>query len=208
MGQRIGVLREGRIVQIGTPRDTRIRSRATNSSPRWSAIPPINLVAATLQDAAGRRTLELPFVDVDAAPWTASLRRVCRRARSSQSACARRRSSPSAGRGPRRPGRDSRRSVFLTEPLGDVTILDIVAGRQPAPEDGPAAGARLRHRQRRVDRLHAEKRRSLPIRPGDRYGHSSRRGERGELKRRRALSTGSVLEGERCNRGGNSDGIA
>ena len=105
-----------------------IRSRATNSSPRLSAIRRSILVAATLQEAAGRRTIELPFVDIDAAPWTTSLREFAagreahgRRPPSGDRACRPVRCSPRFG--PRFPAQ-----VFLTEPLGDVTILDIVAG--------------------------------------------------------------------------------
>src|ERR1700683_1482856 len=68
MGQRIGVLNHGRIVQIGTP-------RSLYAEPRDAFVaslvgdPPINLVAATLKEVAGRRTIELSFVDFDAAPW-------------------------------------------------------------------------------------------------------------------------------------------
>lgn len=125
MGQRIGVLREGRIVQIGTP-------RSLYSEPRDEFVaslvgdPPINLVAATLKDIAGRRTLELPFVEIDAAPWKNSLAdfpigsKLMVGVRPQALAPAR--GDEIAG-GPRFPAR-----VFLTEPLGDVTILNIVAG--------------------------------------------------------------------------------
>ncbi len=126
MGDRIGVLREGRIVQIGTPRDL-------YSEPRDEFVaslvgdPPINLVAATLKDVAGRRKLELPFVDVDAAPWTTGLREFASGAKLMVGV--RPQAIEPVGRndgaslGPRFPAQ-----VFLTEPLGDVTILDIVAG--------------------------------------------------------------------------------
>jgi multiple sugar transport system ATP-binding protein len=72
MGHRIGVLREGRIVQIGDP-----RSLYLEPDDDFVALlvgdPPINLVPATLKEAMGRRVLELPFVDIDASPWKASL---------------------------------------------------------------------------------------------------------------------------------------
>jgi multiple sugar transport system ATP-binding protein len=132
MGHRIGVLREGRIVQIGAP-------QALYSEPRDEFVaslvgdPPINLVAATLKEATGRRTLELPFVDVDAAPWAMSLRDFAPGAKLMVGVRpqAIEPVGPSAQSefGPRFPAQ-----VFLTEPLGDVTILDIVAG----------AGQRLR----------------------------------------------------------------
>ena len=75
----------------------------------------------------GRRVLELPFLEIDAAPWKSSLA-----AFPAGVEADRRRTS--AGDDPRfRPprGSDGLRfpaRVFLTEPLGDVTILDIVAG--------------------------------------------------------------------------------
>jgi multiple sugar transport system ATP-binding protein len=123
MGNRIGVLKHGRIVQIGTP-------QSLYAEPRDEFVaslvgdPPINLVAATLKDAAGRRMIELPFVDIDAAPWATDLSGFPAGARLMvgvrPQAIA-----PAEGiaAGPRFPAR-----VFLTEPLGDVTILNIVAG--------------------------------------------------------------------------------
>src|SRR5271157_89827 len=126
MGNRIGVLREGRIVQIGTPRDLYLEPHDEFVA-GLVGDPPINLVTATLKDVAGRRTLGLPFVDVDAAPWTASLREFAsgasfivgvRPQAIEPVGCT---ADPSFG--PPFPAH-----VFLTEPLGDVTILDIVAG--------------------------------------------------------------------------------
>jgi multiple sugar transport system ATP-binding protein len=126
MGQRIGVLREGRVIQIAPP-------QTLYSEPRDEFVaslvgdPPINLISATLRESFGKRTIELPFVDIDAASWATGLREFAAGAKlmvgvrpqaiepvdqSAQSA-----------HGPRFPVQ-----VFLTEPLGDVTILDIVAG--------------------------------------------------------------------------------
>jgi multiple sugar transport system ATP-binding protein len=126
MGHRIGVLNHGRIVQIGTP-------RTLYAEPRDEFVaslvgdPPINLVAATLKDVAGRRTIETPFVDIDAAPWTASLSDFPVGSKLMvglrPQAIAPRAASAMGGDGPEFPAR-----VFLTEPLGDVTILNIVAG--------------------------------------------------------------------------------
>ena len=126
MGRRIGVLREGRIVQIATP-------ETLYSEPRDEFVaslvgdPPINLVAATLKDVAGGRTLETPFVDIDAAPWTACLSDFPAGARFMvgvrPQAIA-----PTSDQGPAPAGPHFPARVFLTEPLGDVTILNIVAG--------------------------------------------------------------------------------
>jgi multiple sugar transport system ATP-binding protein len=126
MGQRIGVLREGRVVQIAPP-------QTLYSEPRDEFVatlvgdPPINIVSATLRESAGRRRIELPFVDIDAAPWTAGLREFAPGAKLMVGV--RPQAIEPVGQsgetpfGPRFPAR-----VFLTEPLGDVTILDIVAG--------------------------------------------------------------------------------
>jgi multiple sugar transport system ATP-binding protein len=124
MGQRIGVLRQGRIVQIGNPRGLYLEP---NDDFVASLVgdPPINLVPATLKEAMGRLVLELPFIDIDASPWKASLgdfpigSKLTVGVRPQAMAPI---SDRDAG-GARFPAR-----VYLTEPLGDVTILDIVAG--------------------------------------------------------------------------------
>jgi multiple sugar transport system ATP-binding protein len=124
MGRRIAVLREGRIVQIGTP-------EALYTAPDNDYVatlvgdPPINLVPGTLVEQAGGRVIRLPFIDVDAGPWhnvlgqfpagtplTVGLRPQAIWPRGGGTA-------PGPGFGAR---------VFLTEPLGDVTVLDLVAG--------------------------------------------------------------------------------
>jgi multiple sugar transport system ATP-binding protein len=126
MGNRIGVLREGRIVQIGDPRSLYLEP-TDDFVASLVGDPPINLVPATLKQARGGLALELPFIDVDASPWKASLAdfpigsklTVGVRPQAMTPA-----SDASTGNGGLRfPAR-----VFLTEPLGDVTILDIVAG--------------------------------------------------------------------------------
>jgi multiple sugar transport system ATP-binding protein len=127
MGHRIGVLREGRIVQIGDPRSLYLEP---NDDFVASLVgdPPINLVPATLKEAMGRRILELPFIDIDAAPWKASLAdfpvgsKLTVGVRPQAMTAV---SDHAAADGLRFPAR-----VFLTEPLGDVTILDIVAGAE------------------------------------------------------------------------------
>jgi multiple sugar transport system ATP-binding protein len=125
MGQRIGVLREGRIVQIGAPQ-TLYSEPCDEFVASLVGDPPINMIAATLKDAGGRRTLELPFVDIDAGPWTTSLSGFPSGAKFRvgvrPQAIAPLADQTKTGSGPRFPAR-----VFLTEPLGDVTILNIVA---------------------------------------------------------------------------------
>ena len=125
MGHRIGVLRGGRIVQIGDPRSLYLEPN-DDFVAALVGDPPINLVPATLKEATGRRVLELPFLEIDAAPWKSSLATFP--AGSKLTVGVRPQAmtpvSHAAGvDGLRFPAR-----VFLTEPLGDVTILDIVAG--------------------------------------------------------------------------------
>ena len=123
MGQRIGVLREGRIVQVGSP-DALYMAPDDDFVATLVGDPPINLVPARLRDNPGGRALDLPFAALDAEPWRDGLagfphgsdllvgvRPQAIRPREG------------AAMRPRFPAR-----VFLTEPLGDVTILDLVAG--------------------------------------------------------------------------------
>jgi multiple sugar transport system ATP-binding protein len=128
MGQRIGVLREGRIVQVGAPQTLYMEPRDEFVA-SLVGDPPINLIAATLKDVGGKRTLALPFVDLDAAPWKTSLSQFPSGARFvvgvRPQAIAPVVDGAETGSGPRFSAR-----VFLTEPLGDVTILNIVANAE------------------------------------------------------------------------------
>ena len=122
MGQRIAVMRAGRIVEVGTPaaalREARRRLRRA-----MVGAPAINLVPGTGRRAAtAARMLELPFgeIGVRAQAMPPGRRRP-------------RRCSPASGRttsalGRRhRPGSRFRGAVHLTEPLGDITVLDLDA---------------------------------------------------------------------------------
>ncbi len=174
MGRRVGVLRQGRIVQVATPQALCMRHRTTISSPRWSAIRRSIWSPATLRRSPAARRIELPFARLDASPWAAARRPFPGRRRNPRRACGRRRSAPvPAAAGPRFPAR-----VFLTEPLGDVTILDIVRPATTRACDGAAAGAGCADRAWRPrSNARSIRRQNLPVRPGDRNGHSSRRGE-------------------------------
>jgi multiple sugar transport system ATP-binding protein len=126
MGQRIGVLKDGRIVQIGTP-----QSLYTDPDNDFVASlvgdPSINMIAATLKGVGGNPVLELPFMDIDATQWGASLAEfpsgakfvVGVRPQAIAPVSVSEETVP-------RPKFSAR--VFLTEPLGDVTVLNIVAG--------------------------------------------------------------------------------
>lgn len=122
MGRRIGVLRHGRIVQVETPE---ILYTAPDNEFVATLVgdPPINLVQATLVEKAGGRVVRLPFLDLEAASWHDALRDFP--AGTALTAGLR----PQAiwpavsSSAPRFTAR-----VFLTEPLGDVTVLDLIAG--------------------------------------------------------------------------------
>lgn len=127
MGRRIGVLRHGSIVQIGTP-EALYSQPVDNFVATLVGDPRINLVPGTVRDSGGGRTIEMPFAAFDAASWKQSLEGfptgtkvlVGLRPQDIAPAAA---SDGQPASGPRYSAR-----VFLTEPLGDVTILDVVAG--------------------------------------------------------------------------------
>jgi multiple sugar transport system ATP-binding protein len=123
MGQRIGILRQGRIVQVATP-------RALYAAPRDRFVaalvgaPAMNLLPAIRRDAGGEIALTLPFGEVRNGPWAGALAAF----------------SPADpllfGFRPHdvvpaeggRSGPAFRARVHLTEPLGDITVLDLEAG--------------------------------------------------------------------------------
>jgi multiple sugar transport system ATP-binding protein len=72
MGERIGVLRAGKIVQIATPEELYMAPGDTFVA-RIVGDPPINLVPAILRRGGSALTLELPFLKLDGAPFAASL---------------------------------------------------------------------------------------------------------------------------------------
>jgi multiple sugar transport system ATP-binding protein len=122
MGARVGVLRQGRITQVATP-------AALYETPDDDFVaslvgdPPINLVPGTLREADGGRRIDLPFLGVDASPWRGALGGFAAGTRLTvglrpQAIW------PTEGRAA---GPSFAARVYLTEPLGDVTILDIVA---------------------------------------------------------------------------------
>jgi multiple sugar transport system ATP-binding protein len=119
MGERIATLREGEIVQTGTPRDL-YAAPASRFVATLVGAPAMNLLPATLQEAGSGVVARLPFADLPlddrptarAYPLGAELLVGIRPhdlslAREPQ-------------RGPRIRGR-----VRLTEPLGDVTVIDV-----------------------------------------------------------------------------------
>src|SRR5262249_1326165 len=122
MGRGLGVIRRGRIVQVGPPRGL-YAAPADRFVASLVGAPAMNLVPAKRRDAAGGETvLELPFGEVRGGPWARPLASFPARDelifgfRPHDVA-------PVEGGGPA-----FRTRVHLTEPLGDITVLDLEAG--------------------------------------------------------------------------------
>jgi multiple sugar transport system ATP-binding protein len=123
MGRRIGVLREGRIVQVATPREL-YASPIDNFVATLVGDPQINLLPATLRKADGHSTLDLPFAALDASLWGRSLDDFPER--TDLMLGVRPQDVSKVANSDAAPMRFPVR-VVLTEPLGDVTILNVVA---------------------------------------------------------------------------------
>ncbi len=126
MGERIAVLREGRIVQTGTPDELYLRP-ADQFVATMVGAPPMNLVPGKVKGGAARAG---DRAAVRRSRRLALARPAGRRRRAVRHPAAR----PDAGggsrrRGGRRPGPAPgfRARVHLTEPLGDMTVIDVEA---------------------------------------------------------------------------------
>jgi multiple sugar transport system ATP-binding protein len=120
MGERIAVLREGRIVQTGTPAELYERPVDSFVATMVGA-PPMNLLPGTVRTRAAGTVIELPFGEVDAARWRDAVApgaEVMFGIRPHDLAPA----------GALQGGACFAATVHLTEPLGDVTVLDVEAG--------------------------------------------------------------------------------
>ena len=120
MGERIAVIRDGRVVQTGTP-DQLYDSPVDSFVATMVGAPPMNLVPGELRGGeGGSPVIALPFGDIDASRWRNldggdvlvgirphDLMPADRAGDDAQAIPAR---------------------VHLTEPLGDVTVLDVDAG--------------------------------------------------------------------------------
>jgi len=120
MGERIAVLREGRIVQVGTPAEL-YEAPATSFVATMVGAPPMNLLPGTVRARAAGPVVALAIGEIDASRWKSAVApgaEVMLGIRPHDLAPAGRR-----GDGPRFPA-----TVHLTEPLGDVTVIDVEAG--------------------------------------------------------------------------------
>jgi multiple sugar transport system ATP-binding protein len=120
MGERIAVLRAGRIVQTGTPAELYARPVDSFVATMVGA-PPMNLLPGIVRARAAGTVIELPFGEVDAERWRAAVvpgAEVVFGIRPHDLTPA----------GAQQNGPRFAATVHLTEPLGDVTVLDLEAG--------------------------------------------------------------------------------
>jgi multiple sugar transport system ATP-binding protein len=119
MGQRIAVLRQGRIVQTGTPDELYLRP-ADQFVATMVGAPPMNLVPGRVKGGSGAPVITLPFAELDGSRWRdlqggADVLLGIRPHDLVPAA--------EVGEGP-----GFRARVHLTEPLGDMTVVDVEAG--------------------------------------------------------------------------------
>ena len=120
MGERIGVLRDGRIVQVGSPDD--LYEHPVNTFVGQMVGSPRMNLAPAKRGAAGSSSISTAFADLSGGPWAGPLAAFPAGAelllgfRPNDVGPAR----GGDSRGPRFPAR-----VHLIEPLGDVTVLDL-----------------------------------------------------------------------------------
>ncbi len=115
MGQRVGVIKDGRVVAVGTPRDLYEKPTDTYVA-QMVGSPPINLLSG---QASAENQIELPFLGLPVAaqgvdqgrPITVGLRP---------------HDIALAGGGSSRATKFGAK-IHLTEPLGDVTVIDVTA---------------------------------------------------------------------------------
>jgi multiple sugar transport system ATP-binding protein len=122
MGQRVGVLKDGRIVQVGTPAEL-YRAPDDDYVATMIGDPPMNMLQAKLKSGGDAPVVALPFAEVSGGPWSRSLSAFS----SGQELWFGIRPhdlKPVAG-DPHGP--NFKAKVHLTEPLGDVTVLDMQA---------------------------------------------------------------------------------
>jgi multiple sugar transport system ATP-binding protein len=117
MGQRVAVMREGRVVEVGAPRDLYAHPRDAYAA-RMVGAPAINLVPGRILLRDGARLLELPFGEIDLSGLDSGLQggeAVLVGVRPHDVTLARGAAGDSTFRA----------AVHLTEPLGDITVLDL-----------------------------------------------------------------------------------
>ncbi|WP_027132814.1 ABC transporter ATP-binding protein [Geminicoccus roseus] len=117
MGQRVGVMRDGRVVQVNTPRSLYTAPLNTYVAGMVGS-PAINLVPGRVARRDGGFVVELPFGQLPADAWRIHL------SGGEQVYYGVRPHDVLLGAAPER-GPSFPAKVHLTEPLGDVTLLDL-----------------------------------------------------------------------------------
>ena len=135
LGQRIAVMRAGRIVEVGTPRDLYAHPRDAYAA-RMVGAPAINFLPGRIVARDGMRLLDLPFGEIDVSDLGPALQggeAVLAGIRPHDVTLGH-----ETARGP-----TFRAAVHLTEPLGDITVLDLdlsgQAVRMVLPEERAVA---------------------------------------------------------------------
>jgi multiple sugar transport system ATP-binding protein len=123
MGERIATLRAGEIVQTGTPRDL-YAAPADRFVATLVGAPAMNILPATLQHAPEGPLARLPFLDLP----LAHRREASRYPAGAELWVGIRPHDLAPARQPPR-GPAFRGQVRLTEPLGDVTVIDVGVGQ-------------------------------------------------------------------------------
>lgn len=131
MGERIAVLREGRIVQTGTP-DQLYETPVDSFVATMVGAPPMNLVRGELRsNKHGAPVVTLPFGEIDARRWQNRAAGEVLLGIRPHDLTPATRAEPEAYQ--------FTAKVHLTEPLGDVTVLDVKASgamlRMVLPEE-------------------------------------------------------------------------
>jgi multiple sugar transport system ATP-binding protein len=121
MGERIAVLRAGRIVQTGTPDELYLRP-ADQFVATMVGAPPMNLVPGKVKGGAGGPVIALPFADLDGSRW-----RDLQRGVEVLFGIRPHDLTPADPGGGQSPDPGFRARVHLTEPLGDMTVIDVEA---------------------------------------------------------------------------------
>lgn len=127
MGQRIGLLSDGRIVQTGTPDELYCQPQDTYVAGMVGS-PKVNLIEAVRRGADNEPSVELPFAAVANGPWADALKafpvgsELIFGFRPHDVAPIDERDGDGGG------GIRIAAKVHLIEPLGDVVILDLIAG--------------------------------------------------------------------------------
>jgi multiple sugar transport system ATP-binding protein len=127
MGQRIALLQDGRIVQTGTPDELYLQPQDTYVAGMVGS-PKVNLIEAVRRGPDGEPSVELPFAAVQNGPWADALKAFPAGSELIFGFRPHDVAPVDEQHGDGGAGLLIAAKVHLIEPLGDVVILDLVAG--------------------------------------------------------------------------------